>query len=99
MDNIFDKRPVIELTMKPFYEIRKIKKDEKGNNTYEEWAETIGAYIVAEKEKFILDKLYDICKEKDISTLYVINKIEFKKFLLKYLPIYIQEKQDNEKND
>ena len=68
MDNIFDKRPVIELTMKPFYEIRKIKKDEKGNNTYEEWAETIGAYIVAEKEKFILDKLYDICKEKDIAT-------------------------------
>lgn len=44
----------------------------------------------------IIEHLYKTYKELTyINTLYVIDKEEFKKFLLKYLPIYLEEREND----
>ena len=42
----------------------------------------------------ILKQLFNIYKGSGVSDLYVIDKKEFKKFLIKYIPIYLKEKED-----
>lgn len=42
-------------------------------------------------DEYILKTLYDYYLDSDITDLFVIDKEEFKKFILKYLPIYLSE--------
>ena len=46
----------------------------------------------AEKvDEYILKMIYDYYLKSDITDLFVLDKEQFKKFILKYLPIYLSE--------
>lgn len=55
--------------------------------------EKIIAVRVREIDEFILRWLYETYKKEKISSVYVLSQEEFRKFLLKYLPLY-QEDED-----
>lgn len=47
--------------------------------------------VVETFDNFILDSLYQEFLESEASHLVIINKQEFNKFLMKYLPMYVEE--------
>lgn len=52
----------------------------------------ITAYV-EKVDEYILKTLYEYYKDTDITDLFVIDKQEFKNFILKYLPIYLNEEE------
>lgn len=50
------------------------------------------AVRVREIDDFLLRWLYETYKNEEISTAYVLSEEEFRKFLIKYLPLYQEEK-------
>lgn len=55
------------------------------------------ASTYAEKvDEYVLKQLYDYYLESDITDLFVIDKQQFKEFILKYLPIYLSEVNKND---
>ena len=75
-----------------------IKKD-LPNNPIEDYTWTIRREIqtsyINQFDEILLDMIFDEFKKSDATDLIVLDRAEFRKFLMKYLPIYIQEK-DNE---
>ena len=60
----------------------------------QDFVEKIIAVRVREIDEFILRWLYETYKSQKISTIYVLSKEEFKRFLQKYLPIYEEELEE-----
>lgn len=52
--------------------------------------QNIATQIVEKVDKEILDLLYNFYKDTECNTVIVLDKSEFKHFLLKYLPIYLE---------
>ena len=52
--------------------------------------QNIATQIVEKVDKEILDLLYNFYKDTKCNTLIVLDKSEFKHFLLKYLPMYLE---------
>ena len=51
----------------------------------------IAKEMVEKYDESILNLLYQAYKDTECDTLIVLDKSEFKKFILKYLPIYLKE--------
>lgn len=51
--------------------------------------------VVETFDNFILDSLYQEFLESEASHLVLIDKQEFNKFLMKYLPMYLEDKHDS----
>ena len=50
------------------------------------------------REKYnetILDLIYQTYKDTDVDSVIVLDKSEFERFLLKYLPIYLEERNND----
>jgi hypothetical protein len=56
--------------------------------------QTIGKQIAESVDSEILEMLYNAYKDTECDTLIILDKSEFKYFLLKYLPIYLEERNE-----
>ena len=54
--------------------------------------QNIAKQIVENVDNQILEILYNTYKDTKCNTLFILDKSEFKHFLLKYLPMYLQER-------
>lgn len=54
--------------------------------------QNIAKQIVEKVDNEIFEMLYDTYKDTKCDTLFILDKSEFKRFLLKYLPMYLQER-------
>ena len=55
---------------------------------------TIGVEIIEQYDKRLIDFLYEQYAKEGVHTLFILNKSQFKDFLLKYLPKYMEELND-----
>lgn len=61
-------------------------------NTIFKMQQTIAKQIAENVDNQILEMLYNAYKDTKCGTLFILDKSEFKLFLLKYLPMYLQER-------
>lgn len=62
-------------------------------NTIFKMTHNIATEIAEKVDEAYLDLLYKAYKDTDCDTLIVLDKSEFKHFLLKYLPMYMEDKE------
>lgn len=55
----------------------------------------IATEIVEKYDEFVLELIYQAYKNTDCDSVIVLDKSEFKYFLLKYLPIYLKERNND----
>lgn len=68
-------------------------------NTIFKMQQTIGKQIVEKVDNEILEMLYNTYKDTNCDTLLILDKSEFKRFLLKYLPMYLQERSKEDTSE
>lgn len=86
MKEPFIKRIVFPENMKKGLKIT--QNEEFGKFTFHK---TIATEIVDDYDEFLINFLFQEYAKTDATDLIVLNKTRFKDFLLKYLPIYIKE--------
>lgn len=87
-----DKNIMYSFGFKRGSKIPKIEKNGLETNYISEITEKILVERRKKVDEEILKRMYEIYLETtDVDTLYIINESEFKKFIIKYLPIYLEE--------
>lgn len=55
--------------------------------------------VVEKTDEIILELLYKEFLESEATDLFILDQTEFKKFLMKYIPIYMKEKELGKENN
>ena len=64
---------------------------DKENGTFS-LTENIAKLYVEHMDEIILETIYQAYKDTECDSIIVLDKSEFKKFLMKYMPIYLKER-------
>lgn len=63
-------------------------------NTIFKMTHNIATEIAEKVDEAYFDLLYKVYKDTECDTLIILDKTEFKRFLLKYLPMYMKDKEE-----
>jgi hypothetical protein len=95
----FDVKKIIEKNVVhriDFNRDKPITMDMDSKNTIFKMTNTIATQCVEQMDNEIFNMLYQAYKDTECDTLLILDKSEFKRFILKYLPIYIKERNEVE---
>lgn len=94
----FDVKKLIEknvLHKIDFNRNKSITMDTYLENTIFKMTNTIATKYVEQMDNEIFNMLYQAYKDTKCDTLLILDKSEFKRFILKYLPIYLEERNND----